>query len=101
MAAPSVAFGATQGETVGLWSTVSPRSGAAWAQLVEVTRCARRGEGAPAGFGDWQLAPFRTGFTIAFQCTPNGTPRLASPMPWGSLHTGDTRDPGRRPSRLR
>ena len=78
-AALAVAFGATQGETVGLWSTVSPRSTAAWAQLVEVTRCARRGEGAPAGFGDWQMAPFRTGFTIAFQCTPNGTPRLGFP----------------------
>jgi hypothetical protein len=78
-AAIAFAFDATQGETVGLWAAVSPRAGASWSSLTEVTRCARRGEGAPAGFGDWQLKPFATGFTIAFQCTPNGTPRLGFP----------------------
>lgn len=77
----AVAFGIelTQGQTDGLWATVLPAAGAAWSPLTEVSRCARRPQGASGGFGDWQLAPFNAGFTIAFQCVPSAPARSAVP----------------------
>jgi hypothetical protein len=77
----TVAFGIelTQGQTDGLWATTSASASAAWPQLVDVSRCARRSTGASAGFGDWQLSPWNSGFTIAFQCTPSAPAKNAVP----------------------
>lgn len=77
----TVAFGIelTQGNTDGLWATTSTGPTAAWPQLVDVSRCARRPTGASGGFGDWQLSPWNSGFTIAFQCTPSAPARNTVP----------------------
>lgn len=77
----TVAFGIelTQGNTDGLWATTSTSPTAAWPQLVDVSRCTRRSTGASGGFGDWQLSPWNSGFTIAFQCTPSAPARNAVP----------------------
>jgi|GEM_PF-2555754 len=68
MAAIAFGWSLTQGQMDGLFATTSAGPGQPWAPLKEVSRCAKRPQGASGGYGDIQLAPFTSGFTLAFMC---------------------------------
>ena len=68
MAAIAFGWGMSQGQMDGLFATTSAGPGQPWMPLKEVSRCAKRPQGASGGYGDIQLMPFTSGFTLAFAC---------------------------------
>lgn len=62
-------YGETQGQTDSLSTTTSPGPGQPWKWLVAIDDCnLGKRAGAGNGFGDAQIAPFTTGFTVVWQC---------------------------------
>ena len=73
MAAVAFGWAMSMGEVDGLFATTSAGPGQPWAPLREVSGCANRPQGGGGGYGDIQLMPFTSGFTLAFNCTTSNS----------------------------